>query len=116
MALGEIRESLGDAIQNFWRGALEIHDARMNLCEHFALGQVLRKFDVGLFERAAEAAHSITILADVFALGFVEDVADIGAREAAGLDESNEVFDQVLEEDVVLPERVIAEDALALVN
>src|ERR1700722_12091483 len=91
--LGEIGERFGNTVENFWRGAFEIDDAIVNLRERFALGFVLGELHVGFFERAAEAADTVAVLADIFALGFVEDVADVGARVAAGLDERDEVFD-----------------------
>src|SRR6202022_786555 len=110
MALGQISERFWDAIKNFWRRALEIDDACVNLRKHFALGQMLRQFQISFLERAAEAAHSVAILANIFALGFVEDVADVRACEPAGLDKSDEIFDELLEEDIVLPERVVGVD------
>src|SRR4029077_8040655 len=52
----------------------------------------------------------VAVLANIFALGFVEDVANVGAREAAGLHERDEIFDEFLEEDIVLPECVVGID------
>src|ERR1700733_342777 len=110
VALGEIGERFGNAIENFRRRAFEFDDAIVNLRERFALRLVFGELHVGLFERAAEAADAVAVLANVFALGFVEDVADVGARVAAGLDEGDEIFDQFFEEDVVFPEGVVGVD------
>src|SRR5262249_45478443 len=110
VALGEIGKRFRDAIENFRRRALEVHHAIVNFRERFALGQMLGELHVGFFERTAEAAHAVAILPDIFALGFVENVANVGARESVGLDERDEIFDQVLEEDIVLPERVVGVD------
>src|SRR5262249_54450722 len=62
------------------------------------------------FQRTAEAAHAVAILPDILALGFVEDVANVGARESIRLNERDEILDQILEEDIVLPERVVGVD------
>ena len=78
--------------------------------EHFALRLVLGELEVRFFERTAEAANAVAVLANIFALGFVEDVADVGARVAARFDEGDEIFDQIFEEDVVFPERVVGVD------
>ena len=110
MAFGEVGERFGNAVEDFWWRAFEIDDAIMNFGERFALGQMLGKLHVGLFERTAEAANAVAILADIFAFGFVEDVANIGAGESIGFDESDEVLDEVLEENIVFPEGVVGVD------
>ncbi len=71
---------------------------------------MLGELYVSFFERTAEAADAIAVLANIFALGFVEDVADVGACVAAGFDEGDEIFDQLFEEDVVFPEGVVGVD------
>jgi hypothetical protein len=50
------------------------------------------------------------VLANIFALGFVEDVADVSPRVTAAFDERDEVFDQIFEEDVIFPEGVVGVD------
>ena len=65
---------------------------------------------VGFFERAAEAAHAVAVLADVAALGFVEDVAGVFARIAEGLEQREKFLDGLLEENIVFPERVVGID------
>ena len=107
VAFGEIGERFRDPIEDFWWRAFEVHDTVMNFGEGFALGLMLGELHVGFFQGAAEAADAVAILAYVLALGFVEDVANVGSREAARLDESNEIFDQFFEEDVVFPEGII---------
>src|SRR3984885_1471569 len=37
VALGELGECFGNAVENFWRRAFELDDAIVNLCERFAL-------------------------------------------------------------------------------
>jgi len=107
VALGEISKRFRDAIENFWRGAFEVHDAIVNLRQLFPLCLMLGQLHVGFFERTTEAAHAVAILPDIFSLGFVEDVANVRACESVRLNECDEIFDEILEEDVVLPERVV---------
>jgi hypothetical protein len=107
VALGEIGERFRNSIENFWRGALEVYDAVVNFGQRFPLGLMLGELHVGFFKGAPEAAHAVAILPDIFALGFVEDVANVGARETAGFDEGDEILDQFFEEDVVFPERIV---------
>src|SRR5216684_8623881 len=71
---------------------------------------MLGELHVGFFERTAEAADAVAVLADIFAFGFVEDVANVSAGETAGLDECDEVLDEVLEENIVFPEGVVGVD------
>ena len=110
MAFGEIGERFGNAVEDFGWCALEVDDAIVNFGKRFALGQMLGELHVGFFERTAEAADAVAVLADIFAFGLVEDVADIGAGESAGFDESDEVLDEVLEENIVFPEGVVGVD------
>ena len=110
MAFGKVGERFGDAVENFRRRALEVDDAIVNLGQRFALGEMLGELHVGFFERTAEAPDAVTVLADIFAFGFVEDVANVSASETTGFDESDEVFDEVLEENIVFPEGVVGVD------
>src|SRR5215471_13606609 len=82
----------------------------MNFRQRLALGHLIGEFQVGLFERFAEAPHPIAVLANILPLGLVQDVAYVGARVAARLHQGYEVFDKLLEEDVVLPERIVGVD------
>lgn len=107
VALGEVSKRFGNAIQNFWRSAFQVHDAHVNFRELLALGLMLGELHIRFFKRTAEATDAITVLANVFALCLVEDVANVSAREAVRLDEGNEVFDQVFEEDVVFPKGIV---------
>ena len=82
----------------------------MNLRKRFAPHHLVRKFQVGFFQRTAETAHAITVLPDVFPFRLIQNVADIRARVAARLDEGDEILDELLEKHVVLPQRVIGID------
>ncbi len=110
MAFGEVGERFRNTVEDFWRRALEVDDAVVNFGKRFAFGEMLGELHVGFFERTAEAANAVAVLADIFAFGFVEDVADVGAGETARFDESDEVLDEVLEENIVFPERVVGVD------
>jgi hypothetical protein len=110
VALGEIGERFGNAIENLGWSAFEFDNAVVNFGEGFAGGRLVGEFQIGFFKGFAEAADSVAVLANVLALGFVENVADVGARVAARLDEGDEVFDELFEEDIVLPERVVGVD------
>jgi len=107
VALCEISERFGNAIQNFGWSAFEVHDAHVDFRKLFALGLVFGELHVGFFKRTAEAADAVPELANVFSLGFVEYVANVSAGKTVWLDESYEVFDQIFEEDIVLPERIV---------
>src|SRR6266704_4427925 len=107
MPLGKIRQSFRNTIQNFWRRTLQIHDTAVNQRQYLAFGHLVRELYVSLFERASEAAHAVTILPDVFSFRFIQDVANVSACIAIRLDNGDEVLDQLLEEYVVFPERVV---------
>src|SRR5256885_16893320 len=62
VALGEIGERFGDAVENFWRSAFEFNDAIVNLGKRFALDLLIGELEIGFFERAAEAAADVTVL------------------------------------------------------
>ena len=68
------------------------------------------KLHVGFLERPAEAAHAVAVLADVAALGFVQDVAGVFALIAEGFEQRQEFLDGLLEENIVFPERVVGID------
>ncbi len=110
VTFGKVGESFRDAIENLWRSAFEFDDAGVDFREGFAFGHLVGKFQVRFFEGAAEAAHSVAVLTDIFAFGFVEDVANVGAGVAAGFDQSDEIFDELFKEDVIFPEGVVGVD------
>ena len=110
VAFGEIGERFWHAVENFRRGAFEFDDAIVDLRQRFAAHHVLGKLEVGFLQRAAEAPDTIAILANILALRFVEDVADVGARVPAGLDQANEILDELFEKDVVFPQGVVGVD------
>ena len=82
----------------------------MNFRERFTLCHLIGKLEISFFERTAKAAHSVTILANIFAFGFIEDVANVGSRVAARFDQGDEVFDQFFEENIVLPQGIVGVD------
>jgi len=110
VALGQISERFRNAVENFGRGAFKFDDAVVDFGEGFAGGRLVGEFQIGFFKGFAEAAHAVAVLANIFSLRFVENVANVGARVAARLDERDEVFDELFEEDIVLPESVVSVD------
>ena len=82
----------------------------MDILDRRALGLVPGELHVGFFERPAEAAHSVAVLADIAALGFVQDVAGVFALIAEGLEQRQKFLDGLLEENIVFPERVVGID------
>ena len=58
----------------------------------------------------AETSHAIAVLADIAALGFIQDVADVFARVAEMFELGDEMLDGLLEENIVFPERVVGVD------
>ena len=58
----------------------------------------------------AKAAHAVSVLSDVAALGFVQDVANVLAGVAQVFELGDEILDGLLEEDIIFPERVIGVD------
>jgi hypothetical protein len=110
VTLGQIGQRFRDTIENFWRCAFEFDDALMDQRKRFPLRHLVRKLQVRLFEGAAKAAHAIAVLANILALGLVQNVPNIGAGVAGGLYYANKIFDQLLEENIVFPERVVGVD------
>ena len=110
VAFGEIGESFRDAIENLWRSAFELDDASVNFRESFALGHLVGEFEISFFEGAAEAAYAVAVLTNIFAFGLVEDVTNVSASVAARFDESDEIFDEFFEENVIFPEGVVGVD------
>ena len=92
------------------RRALQLDDAAVNLRENLAAGHLVGQFQVSFFEGAPEAAHAVAVLPNVLAFGFVEDVPNVGPRIAVRLDDADEVFNQLLVEDVVFPECIVCVD------
>src|SRR6266849_5745187 len=79
----------------------------MNQRERLAFGHLVRELYVRLFQRAPKTAHSIAVLPDIFAFRFIQDVANVSAGIAVRLDDADEILNQLLEEYVVLPQRVV---------
>src|SRR6266481_9728361 len=79
----------------------------MNQRQRFAFRHLVRELYIRFFERAPEAAHPIAILPYILAFRFIEDVANVSAGIAVGLDDADEILDQLLEKYVVFPERVV---------
>jgi hypothetical protein len=107
---GKISKRFEDAVHDIWRCALEFFDAVMDIFDGRALGLVPREPHVRFLEGPAEAAHTIAMLPDVAALGFVQDVAGIFSRIAEGFEQGQKFLDGLLEVNVVLPERVVGID------
>src|SRR5713226_3949968 len=79
----------------------------MNQRQRFAFRHLVRQLYIGFFERAPEAAHAIAVLPDILAFRFIEDVANVSAGIAIRLDDADEILDQLLEKNIVFPERVV---------
>src|SRR6201993_1483142 len=107
MAGGKVGERLGNAIEDLRRSAFQVHNTIVNFRQYLAPRHLVSQLHVGFFKRPAEASHAVAVLADVFALGFVQDMQDCGPAITAGLDETDEILDQVLEENIVFPEGVV---------
>src|SRR5258706_13583876 len=110
MSLGEISQRFDYAIQDAGRRALKLTNTKMNSFDGRAFGAMPREFHVRVFQRTAEAAHAVTVLANIAALGFVQDVARVIPRIAEGLQQRQEFFNGLLEEDIIFPKRVVGID------
>src|SRR5579885_1289109 len=110
MPLGEICKRFWSAIQNLRRRALELDHARVNQRQRLSFGQVFRELQVGLFQRPAKTPRAVSILTDVLSFRLVQHMPDVRAREAVRLHQGDEVLDELLEENIVLPERVVRVD------
>src|SRR5258708_20245258 len=82
----------------------------MNQRQRFAFRHLVRQLHIRLFEGAAEGADPIVVLPDILAFRFIEDVANVSAGVAVGLDDADEILDQLFKEYVVFPERVVRVD------
>src|SRR3984957_18861622 len=107
MMLREVRKGLRNAIEDVRRSGFQFYRHPFDLLHDFAPRRIPGQLQVCIFERTPKAAHSITVLADVAALGFIEDVAYVFARIAKMFELGNEVLDGLLEKNVVFPERVV---------
>ncbi len=105
--LREIGQRLRHSVQNFRRRPLQLDDAAVNQRQRLAFRHLLRKLYIRFFERAPEAAHPIAVLPDILAFRFIKDVANVSAGIAVGLDDADEILDQLFEKYVVFPERVV---------
>src|ERR1700728_613477 len=110
MMLGQVSESFWRAFEYVRRCGFQFRCHSLDLFNKLALRRVTGKFQVSLFQRASEAAHAVTVLADIAALGLVQDVADIFARITKMFELGNEVVDGLLKENIVFPEGVVRVD------
>src|ERR1700675_3830951 len=110
MSLGEIIQRFDDAIQDARRRAFKLANAKMNSPDRRAFSAMPGEFHVGVFQRTAKAAHTITVLANIAALGFVQDVPRIISRIAERLEQRQKFFNGLLEEDIILPKRIVGID------
>src|SRR5262249_567821 len=76
----------------------------------FPLGHLVRQFQVRFFQRTPETPHPVAVLADILALGFIQNVPDVSAAVSAGFHQGDEILDQLLEENIVLPQRIVCVD------
>jgi hypothetical protein len=107
---GEVGEGFGDAVHDVGRGVFNLRDEIGDPLDHFAFGSVASKLHVSFFEGPAEAADAVTVLADIAALGFIEDVAAVFGRVAERVELGNEGLDGGLKENVVFPEGIVGVD------
>ncbi len=82
VALGEICQRFRHSFENLRRRVFEFGGHLLDFLHHFAARHVSSELQIGFFERTAEAAHAIAVLADVAPLGFVENVPDVVGRVA----------------------------------
>ena len=104
---GKVGESFRNAIEDVRRSGLQFYRHPFDLLHDFAPCRIPGQLQVCVFERTPKAAHSVTVLADIAALGFIEDVAYVFARIAKMFELGNEVLDGLLEKNIVFPERVV---------
>src|SRR5215472_2514054 len=71
VSFGQISKCFNDSVEDIRRRALEFLDAVTDIFQSRAFGKVPRQLHVRLLERPAEAADTVTVLADVAALRFV---------------------------------------------
>src|SRR5208283_3095455 len=93
-----------------WWGSLKLHHAIVHLRQNLALRHLVRQLHVRLFERPAKTSHPVTILAYILAFRFVQDVPDVRPAVPAGFHHADEIFDQLLEENIIFPECVVCID------
>ena len=107
MAAGKIGKRFRHAIEYARRRVLEFGDHGSHFVEGASLRQPAGQFHIALLERPSEAAHSISVLLNILALGLVQDVPCIGAGVAEGLDQGEEALQGVLKKDVTLPQSIV---------
>src|SRR5271156_1610847 len=91
-----------------WRRVLHHADQLVNPLHHVALGCVSGQLHVGIFERALEASHSIAMLPNIPPLRLIQNMPRIFARVTERLHPRNEFLDGLLEENIVLPKRIVS--------
>src|SRR5271155_2049684 len=104
----EISQRFRHSIQDMWRRVLHHADQLVNPLHHVALGWVSGQLHVGIFERALEASHSIAMLPNIPPLRLIQNMPRIFARVTKRLHPRNEFLDGLLEENIVLPERIVS--------
>ena len=103
----EIRQRFRDTVHDVrWR-IFEFRNKLLDPLNHFALRRVSRQFHIRIFERAAETAHTVAVLANVALFRLIQDVPRVFARVAKRLEPRNELVNRLLEENIVFPERVV---------
>src|ERR1700693_1370300 len=110
VAFGQISQSLRHTFENARGNALELFGAGADLVQRLLARHVSGQLQVGLLEGAAKAADAVAVLPDHALLGLVQNAADVFGREAEGLEQLDVSVDGLLEEDVILPERIVGVD------
>src|SRR5579864_4066121 len=107
MMLCEVRERLGNSLKNVRRSGFQLHRHAFNFLHDFPPRGVPSQLEICIFQRTPKASHSVAVLADVAALGFIKNVAYVFASIAKMFELRDEVLDRLLEENIVFPECVI---------
>src|SRR5579862_1786258 len=104
---GKVGERLRNTLEDVRRSGLQFHRHPFDLLYDFAPSGIPSQLQICIFKRTPEAAHSVTMLADIAAFSLIEDVANVFARIAKMFELGDEVLDGLLKENIVFPERVI---------
>src|SRR4029077_14950415 len=107
MTAGEISKRFRHAVEDAWRRVLELGHHRSDFRERASLCQPAGEFHIALLEGPSKAAHTISMLLNILALGLIQDMPCVGAGVTERLDQGEEPFQGVLKKDVTLPQGII---------
>jgi hypothetical protein len=110
MTFAEIGKSFGDAFENARRHGVEFFGHFVDFLNDFLAGHAAGEFEISVFEGAAETADTVTVLLDIAALGFVQNVAAVFGCVGKMREAVEEAADGLLEENIIFPERIIGID------